>query len=133
MTGIYVTKYFHAFRLSIADIFQSKKRRKREAQVGEVCIAFVFLKVLTLQSQDETIGKYEFDYDDIWDDYDDYSENDKIVKKQRINFKKYGTTSDHHKRTNEVMDDLPRNIYCDLVNTLNSKCAMGNLLEIWRL
>ena len=86
-----------------------------------------------LQSQDETIGKYKFDYDDIWDDYDEYSENDKIVKKQRINFKKYGTNSDHHKRTNEVIDDLPRNIYCDLVNTLNSKCAMGNLLEIWRL
>ena len=83
MTGIYVTKCFHAFRLSIADIFQSKKRRKR------------------------TIGKDEFDYDDIWDDYDDYSENDKIVKKQRINFKKYGTTSDHHKRTNEVIVLMP--------------------------
>ena len=65
------------------------------------CICFTKSPNLQcLQSQDETIGEDEFDYDDIWDDYDEYSENDKIVKKQRINFKKYGTASDHHKRIN---------------------------------
>ena len=27
---------------------------------------------------------------------------------------------------------LPRSIYCDLVNTLDSKCGMASLLEMWR-
>ena len=30
------------------------------------------------------------------------------------------------------MDSLPDNIYCDLVTTLNEKCILTNLLEIWR-
>ena len=29
-------------------------------------------------------------------------------------------------------EPLPDSIYCDLVNTLNSKCVQSSLLEIWR-
>ena len=29
-------------------------------------------------------------------------------------------------------DDLPKGIYCDLVNTLNEKCLENSILEIWK-
>ena len=32
----------------------------------------------------------------------------------------------------DVADDLPPRVYCDLVTTLNSKCVMTNLLEMFR-
>ena len=33
---------------------------------------------------------------------------------------------------NDVADDLPSGVYCDLVTTLNSKCVMTSLLEMFR-
>ena len=33
---------------------------------------------------------------------------------------------------NDVADDLPPGVYCDLVTTLNSKCVMTSLLEMFR-
>ena len=31
----------------------------------------------------------------------------------------------------QIYTELPRNVYCDLVSTLNSKCFQQSLLEIW--
>ena len=54
---------------------------------------------------------------------------------RRINFKKYGLQKDSNmtETISEITENLPPNVYCDLVTTLNSKCLMSNLLEIWRL
>jgi hypothetical protein len=32
----------------------------------------------------------------------------------------------------DIINDLPPDIYCDLVNTLNEKCLETSLLEIWK-
>ena len=33
---------------------------------------------------------------------------------------------------NDTIDDLPREIYCDIVETLEDKCGEYTLLEIWK-
>ena len=32
----------------------------------------------------------------------------------------------------DILDDIPADIYCDLVETLNEKCLETSLLEIWK-
>ena len=75
-----------------------------------------------------------YDYSSIWgEDYysddvnDGKSENIPTIE-ERINFAKYGrkvinaTENEASDDTKEHIDDLPANIYCDLINTLNEKC-----------
>ena len=33
---------------------------------------------------------------------------------------------------NDTIDDLPREIYCDIVETLEDKCGEYSILEIWK-
>ena len=72
------------------------------------------------------------DYEDFWaDDYDDYEEfDDNPIIKARINFEKYGrkTGAALSEDGKKVVDGLPKNIYCDLVQTLNKKCIQTSLL-----
>ena len=72
------------------------------------------------------------DYDP-WEDYDDdYEEEISPIaySEPRINFVKYGKNSTHDE--DKWTRQLPKGIYCDLVNTLNEKCVARNLLEIFR-
>ena len=75
-----------------------------------------------------------YDFASIWgedyysdDDDDGQSENIPTVE-ERINFAKYGrkvinaTENEASDDTKDHIDDLPDNIYCDLINTLNEKC-----------
>ena len=32
----------------------------------------------------------------------------------------------------DILDDIPDDIYCSLVETLNEKCLETSLLEIWK-
>ena len=32
----------------------------------------------------------------------------------------------------DILDDIPYDIYCDLVDTLNDKCLESSILEIWK-
>ena len=71
------------------------------------------------------------DYDFWADEYDDYEEfDDNPIIKARINFQKYGrkTGSSLAEDGKKVVDGLPKNIYCDLVQTLNKKCIQTSLL-----
>ena len=72
-------------------------------------------------------------YDDIWDE-DEYNEGEEAPLKKpvkRINFSQYGNSSKGNKgETNG--EDLPEDIYCDLIGTLNEKCFQYSLLEMWR-
>jgi hypothetical protein len=87
------------------------------------------------QAEDEDDDDYE--YDNWADEYDDSEyETDNAVEvvhiyKPRINFGKYGTKAKENKSESSG-PDLPRDIYCDLVTTLNSKCLVASLLEMWR-
>jgi len=101
-------------RVPIADIFQTKRRRRRD--------------VNSTDYEDE--GD---DYDFWGGEYDEYSQETEIVAtEERINFKKYGAKNGNKETGLETVDGLPDNIYCDLVTTLNEKCVLTNLLEIWR-
>ena len=72
-------------------------------------------------------------YDNIWDE-DEYDEGEEVPFKKpvrRINFNQYGNSSEGNKgETNG--EDLPVDIYCDLIATLNEKCFQSSLLEMWR-
>ena len=83
-------------------------------------------------SKDDTEEYEEYDF---WaDEYNDYDEDYSqiITTSNRINFNKYGNKSSNSEAALDVVDKLPDNIYCDLVTTLNEKCILTNLLEIWR-
>ena len=103
-------------RVSIANIFQTKKRKKRQIDVTK------------------TTGLYDDEYDfwgEEYEDYDDDDEPDVQPQKQiRINFSKYGKNSTEN--YDDLTERLPKRIYCDLVNTLNEKCATRSLLEMFR-
>jgi predicted RND superfamily exporter protein len=107
----------------IADIFQTKKRRKRQTAIENDDVT------------DNATDDYE-EYDFWADEYNEYPDEDEIVAKEkivrRINFQKYGNTSTNKEAVFDTVDNLPDNIYCDLVTTLNEKCILTNLLEIWR-
>ena len=80
----------------------------------------------------EYLSDYEDDYYDIWADYQADIEQVRNSSSQekyeatRIDFSKYGV-----RREREEVE-LPGSIYCDLVRTLEAKCAQHSLLEIWR-
>ena len=101
-------------RLPIADIFQTKRRRRRRREA---------------ERYNETSSEEE-DYDFWADEYDDYDLTPVISIKPRIDFAKYSKKEDSSDSGTE--DSLPRDIFCDLVNTLNTKCGMSSLLEMWR-
>jgi len=101
-------------RVPIADIFQTKKRRKRQVNSTEE------------DYYDPWAGEYYYDYDAE-------VQEDEIP---RINFDKYapekGNSTELVAGGEDIVDGLPYTIYCDLVTTLNSKCQEHSLLEIWR-
>ena len=123
----------------IADIFQTKRRRRRRREVsageGSVTLENDRQGRIVLSDDNDTNTVYDDDDDyDFWSDYDYYEDNDsaddnKIVK-PRIDFKKYGKQPEKNEsdEASAVADDLPRNIYCDLVQTLNKKCVQTSIL-----
>jgi hypothetical protein len=75
-------------------------------------------------------------YDTLWADYD-YSADIKAQvdterQKIRIDFDKYGPKKPGQKRVDDTQVELPDDIYCDLVNSLNDVCLQSSLLEIWK-
>ena len=51
---------------------------------------------------------------------------------ERIDFKKYSKSENISEENEEILDEIPDSIYCDLVTTLNEKCIQSSLLEIWK-
>jgi len=132
-------------KIPIADIFQTKRRRKREVQEIPQSEDYregkgIIISDLPLTlNQSSEVSDDDDDYEDFWageyDEYADYEETADKVEKQRINFKKYGKKDDKDGEASEhsdTLDSLPDNIYCDLVVTLNSKCIKTSILEMWR-
>jgi hypothetical protein len=71
-------------------------------------------------------GENNEDYeDDIWDEYPQYeSESDANTS--------YASSKTSVKKDNPTdLSDLPPNIYCDLVTTIDKACFELSLLEIW--
>ncbi len=84
----------------------------------------------------ESSGINEDHYDSLWEDYD-YDETVKVQadaarSQVRIDFGKYGPKKAGDKRAEDEKVQLPDDIYCDLVNTLNDKCLQTGLLSMWK-
>lgn len=77
---------------------------------------------------------YDDEYYDFWgEEYDEYKDVTPVLyETERIDFQRYGRQNKTKSAASDVADDLPRNVYCDLVTTLNSKCVMTSLLEMFR-
>ena len=124
----------------IADIFQTKRRRKREASAprrGKILLSGDDLTISndTNNYYNDSDDYYDDDVYDFWAgeyDYDEEgnSEPKEILEKPRIDFKRYGKKTDTltSDSVKSVTDGLPKNIYCDLVQTLNTKCVQTSLL-----
>ena len=94
----------------------------------------------TLGEESDSDGDYEDLYDFWADEYNYDDEGGEIVAKTikdkpRIDFGKYGARvgGAGGAAARGVAEDLPRNIYCDLVQTLNTKCVQTSLLGKYNL
>ena len=124
----------------IADIFQTKRRRKREADAprrGKILLSGDDLAISndTNNDNNDSDDYYDDDVYDFWAGEYDYDEEGnsqpkEILEKPRIDFKRYGKKNDAltSDSVKSVTDGLPKNIYCDLVQTLNTKCVQTSLL-----
>ena len=124
----------------IADIFQTKRRRKREADAprrGKILLSGDDLAISndTNNDNNDSDDYYDDDVYDFWAGEYDYDEDGnsqpkEILEKPRIDFKRYGKKNDAltSDSVKSVTDGLPKNIYCDLVQTLNTKCVQTSLL-----
>jgi len=117
-------------RVPIADIFQAKRRRKRQV----THYPLILDEDITISVSDDEDHDDDYSYDEsygIWDDA--YYDNEPIATtKERINFVKYGKKSVKTVSSSDTLDNIPKSIYCDLVTTLSEKCVTHSLLEIWR-
>ena len=82
----------------------------------------------------EDVEAYDESYDFWGEEYDEYKDVTPVLyETERIDFKRYGRRQNSSKSAaSDVANDLPRNVYCDLVTTLNSKCVLTSLLEMFR-
>ena len=71
-------------------------------------------------------GEYEDDVYDYLDDY--YDDEEEELEEDDDKFKESGEDEEE----DELLRDLPPEVYCDLVNTLNEKCLESSILEIWK-
>ena len=149
-------------KIPIADIFHSGRRRRRDVVTvnaaaadistnGSVALPTVTDDGPTLEvdkelSEGKTEAVAELEaakeaavedhYDSLWADYD-YSEDikakvDLAKGRLRIDFAKYGPKVAGQKRVDDDKVELPDDIYCDLIDSLNDVCLQSSLLEIWR-
>jgi hypothetical protein len=94
------------------------------------------IKKSTVGEAEEHSTVNEDHYDSLWRDYD-YDANikayaDKARSQVRIDFVKYGKKKAENKQVESEKVELPDDIYCDLVNSLNDKCLQSSLLSIWK-
>ena len=109
---------------------------------GNKMISEIKVKSLTFVPEYETSAlkvspsieeKSEYDYDSVYDyDYNnDYSNYDYEGEKEDCNDFTHIIESSSHTKNKEPLSELPSNVYCDIVNTLEKKCLEQSLLEIW--
>ena len=77
----------------------------------------------------------EYDYDAIYEyNYEtDYQYDYKEDTKEDCNDFSHliGNDSSHDDNEKDILSDLPSSVYCELINTLETKCLEQSILEIW--
>ena len=70
-------------------------------------------------------------YDNFYDEYLQEDDDDDDAYAVRINFEKYSKHVNSSK-VDRLLDDISDTKYCGLVTSLDEKCILASLLEIWR-
>ena len=120
--------YTHAcMKIPITNIGLSDKRRRRRRRKRESSS----LNAGASSSEEQASEDYDYEYPEYFNFYgnDEQSGDDEYV-----NF--YGP-GQHQEASataqkEEKLDGLPREVYCDIVETLEDKCGEFSLLEIWK-
>jgi len=114
---------FHdmCYKLPIEELFYHGKNirgHKKEFLATTTTPLPTIIRANSTEAEDEDYDDY-----DIWDDYFDIPETNQTFSTS--------TKAPVTKKKDDYLDHLPRSIYCDLVSTLDKRCAELSLLEIW--
>ena len=111
-------------RLPIEELFYEGKN-KRTRKHSKSTTSTTTTTVVTTTSSDDT----DYYSDDIWYDYFDETESSPAPISSNVSNTNTKPTVVADKT--DYVKDLPPNIYCDLVTTLDKRCFELSLLEIW--
>ena len=78
-----------------------------------------------VSENDDKNNNYEYDIWDEYPQYKDYGSDNEIIKPSE------NSQSNNKDENPTDLSDLPPNIYCDLVTTIDKACFELSLLEIW--
>jgi len=117
-------------KLPVENLFYSGSRKSGPNQDVSEEVTFYQDDKHTVIETDDTAYYDEYD---IWDEYPQYAELDT----ENITLDSNYTKSSQNYKVNSAdnistdLSDLPPNIYCDLVTTIDQACFELSLLEIW--
>ena len=105
---------YRCFRAPLADIFRHN-RKKRDVD----------------NSSTYEDDYYEYDFELLWNDDSMPERSYNVTYTEReLGRKIWGKYVKYKSKHNDI--DLPANIYCDLIDTLEDVCLQRSLLEIWQ-
>ena len=117
------------FRVPIADIFLTRK--KRQTQVVNTTVSVLATKQAVKEGGQRDPKLIEDDLKDDYSPFDDYYyyDEESAYDQEVI----HDPVSDQAAQGQvDIVADLPPDIYCDLIETLNDKCLESSILEIWK-
>ena len=123
--------------MPIGDLFyKGKNPRGKKIQTTTPKPLPEVMKNISVTSSEDI--EEDYDYDDIWAEYMDTGEHSNITRESRPaqlrispQQKSLKSKKEDQQSSSEFLSSLPRDIYCDLVTTLDTRCSEFSLLEIW--
>ena len=119
-----VRNYILLFRIPVPDIFGQRNCRRKRLAVGTEennTLQYEISDGLRNDLEEE----YLYNYDEAEYHYDTSNATEDCDNARNFNL------SDFEEIQKNTYKDLPRNVYCDLVNTLETHCFEQSILEIW--
>lgn len=119
-----ITTSIH-FRLPIEELFYHGKNSRARKEQNLTTTTTTTPPPPTTKAASSDAEDYD-DYD-IWDDYFDSP----VTNNSTVSTSTKAPTPAKKDGNSDYLEHLPRDIYCDLVSTLDKRCAELSLLEIW--
>ena len=111
-----LASYVHFFRIPIEDLFyKGKNPRGVKSVKPSVTEAPVVTEEATTSGDDDEVD----DYYDVFDDFYDYGETEE--EETAVEPKSEKKVEKEEEERGSFLDDLPSDIYCDLVATLDKR------------
>lgn len=118
------------FKIPIEEIFyKGKNPRGVKRKAKDVTTTTTALPVTTV-TPEVPDGEID-DYGDVWDDYYDYETQETEDKRNTSNTVKPPKAKVETVDKGGILEGLPPDIYCGLIDTLDKRCYEQSLLEIW--